>query len=873
MDTTIEENSTDVVFSDRVRRFQEFLDSSESATDYKELIKKLLMKSERRLCVSIDEVRDFDKDFWTGLLETPSEFLPAAERALKDTIMVIYNPMDFPNCDLSADSDFYLSFRGSFGDHQLTPRSINSSYLSKMVSIEGIVTKASLIRPKIIKSVHFCDTTGRFHQREYRDQTTSFNPITTSAIYPTEDADGNKLITEYGFSKYRDHQIITVQELPELAPAGQLPRSLDIIVDDDLADQVKPGDRLQVIGVYRSLGSGFNSSTFRRIILANSIYLLKEIKTNNSNITDNILRTINILSKKKSIFDILSESLAPSIFGHEYIKKAILLMLMGGTEKILRNGSHLRGDINILMVGDPSTAKSQMLRFVLNTASLAIATTGRGSSGVGLTAAVTTDKETGERKLEAGAMVLADRGVVCIDEFDKMSDADRVAIHEVMEQQTITISKAGIHTSLNARCSVIAAANPVYGQYDLYKSPQQNIALPDSLLSRFDVLFIVTDDISDIKDRRISEHVLQMHRYIPPGYEEGEPLREKRNATLSAGEQAFMSHKGGEDGNLEDGEEEKIFLKGSENSRKKIIVSISFLKKYIQYAKQRIKPVLTSKASAKIVKFYGELRNDAAENNNSKTSPITARTLETIIRLSTAHAKVRLSQTVEPKDVKVAEEILRYSLFKEVVKDSRKKIKKRKLQEEKNKEYDSSDSEEEGNYVSESESDVVLSEEDAGYVPKPVTARQQSLAQQRRQQTSTTETTFSQGEAAPEEEVEHLTTDLQRSQISDIPGIAPIATETAVPLASTATQPPAQTEISPSRLTIFTKIMSKLIHQTDLFSNDDSSCELNKLLGAINSSPEIEDENSFNDDEFLIALHKMQDKNQIMVSDGKVYKI
>ena len=473
--------------------------------------------------------------------------------------------------------------------------------------------------------------------------------------------------------------------MPERAPAGQLPRGVDVIMDDDLVDRVKPGDRIQLVGIYRSLGNrnaGAGSALFRTLMLANNVILLSSKSGGGiaqSTITDTDIRNINKISKKKNVFELLSQSLAPSIYGHDHIKKAILLMLLGGMEKNLDNGTHLRGDINILMIGDPSTAKSQLLRFVLNTAPLAIATTGRGSSGVGLTAAVTSDKETGERRLEAGAMVLADRGVVCIDEFDKMSDIDRVAIHEVMEQQTVTIAKAGIHTSLNARCSVIAAANPIYGQYDPHKDPHRNIALPDSLLSRFDLLFVVTDDIDDTRDRQISEHVLRMHRYRQPGTEEGAPVREQQHQTLGVGL----------DDNQDANQPTQVYEKfnimlhagvtvtsGRGSARKVDVLSIPFIKKYVQYAKLQRKPVLTKGAADHIVATYSALRNDELEGNQRKTSPMTARTLETLIRLSTAHAKARLSHRVEEKDAEAAESILRFALFKEVVEDERKKRRK-----------------------------------------------------------------------------------------------------------------------------------------------------------------------------------------------------
>ncbi|KAK4126601.1 MCM-domain-containing protein [Parathielavia appendiculata] len=683
---------------DRVRQALEFLDPHDQhARSYRPDIILMLQKNQRRLVVNIDHVREHNPEMAEGLLSNPFDYTLAFNHALKEIVKTV--PQARPD-QVDADVLYYCAWAGSFGLNACNPRTLSSQHLNSMVSIEGIVTRCSLIRPKIVKSVHYTEETQKWYFKEYRDQTMT-KGVTTTSVYPTEDQEGNPLMTEYGLCTYRDHQTVSIQEMPERAPAGQLPRGVDVILDDDLVDRVKPGDRVQLVGIYRTLGNrntNHNSALFKTVLLANNVVLLSSksgggIAT--ATITDTDIRNINKISKKPKLFDLLSQSLAPSIYGHEYIKKAILLMLLGGMEKNLENGTHLRGDINILMVGDPSTAKSQLLRFVLNTAPLAIATTGRGSSGVGLTAAVTSDKETGERRLEAGAMVMADRGVVCIDEFDKMSDIDRVAIHEVMEQQTVTIAKAGIHTSLNARCSVIAAANPIFGQYDTHKDPHKNIALPDSLLSRFDLLFVVTDDIEDTRDRQVSEHVLRMHRYRQPGTEEGAPVRENAGQALNvalnqqADSQRLTEVYEKYDAMLHAG----VKGTGRGANKKPEVLSIPFMKKYIQYAKTRIKPVLTQEAADRIADIYVGLRNDDMESNQRKTSPMTVRTLETLIRLATAHAKSRLSNRVEERDAAAAESILRFALFKEVVQDeSRRKRRKTRPLEDDNDDSDSDDS-------------------------------------------------------------------------------------------------------------------------------------------------------------------------------------
>ncbi|XP_072371248.1 DNA replication licensing factor MCM3 isoform X3 [Scyliorhinus torazame] len=533
---------------------------------------------------------------------------------------------------------------------------------------------SSLVRPKVVRSVHYCPATKKTIERKYTDMT-SLEAFPSSAIYPTKDEENNPLETEFGLSLYKDHQTITIQEMPEKAPAGQLPRSVDVILDNDLVDVVKPGDRVQVIGTYRCLPgkkNGYTSGTFRTILIACHVKLMsKEVSPMFS--ADDVAKIKKFSkSRSKDIFEQLARSLAPSIHGNEYIKKAILCLLLGGSEKVLENGSRIRGDINVLLIGDPSVAKSQLLRYVLFSAPRAIPTTGRGSTGVGLTAAVTTDQETGERRLEAGAMVLADRGVVCIDEFDKMSDLDRTAIHEVMEQGRVTIAKAGIHARLNARCSVLAAANPVYGKYNQYKTPMENIGLQDSLLSRFDLLFIMLDQMDPEQDRAVSEHVLRMHRYRAAGEQDGDALPLGSAVDILATEDPDTTQE--EEQELQIYEKHDNLLHGAKR-RKEKIVSMEFMRKYIHVAKI-IKPALTSEAANHIAEEYSSLRSqDQMSSDVARTSPVTARTLETLIRLSTAHAKARMSKTIDLQDSEAAIELVQFAYFKKVLEKGKKRHK------------------------------------------------------------------------------------------------------------------------------------------------------------------------------------------------------
>ncbi|CAM6127854.1 unnamed protein product [Calypogeia fissa] len=664
------------------RTFMDFLDQDNGQGPYIAKIGKMMDRGEKRLLIDLTDMRTFNLDLTRRVIQNPSEYMQALTDALDETTR---------NLDpkyIQEGEEMHVGFEGQFGFHRVSPRELLSPFLGTLVSVEGIITKCSLVRPKVVKSVHYCSTTGEFTTREYRD-ITSYTGLPTGSVYPTRDDGGNLLVTEFGLCRYRDHQTLSIQEMPENSAPGQLPRSIDVIVEDDLVDRCKPGDRVAIVGIYKAVptkSTGSMNGVFRTVVVANNVSQLNR-DINAPIFTADDLKNIKEISKRQDAFDLLGESLAPSIYGHSWIKKAVVLQLLGGVEKNLKNGTHIRGDVNVMMVGDPSVAKSQLLRAVMNIAPLAISTTGRGSSGVGLTAAVTTDQETGERRLEAGAMVLADRGMVCIDEFDKMNDLDRVAIHEVMEQQTVTIAKAGIHASLNARCSVIAAANPIYGSYDKTLTPTKNIGLPDSLLSRFDLLFIVLDHMDKDIDLQIAEHVLRMHRYRPPGEDGGISAVELGNRVnmeedADPATAVFVKYN-----RLLHGERRRT------RHKKKEVLTIKFLKKYINYAKSRMQPVLTEEASEQIAQAYAEMRiakvdsNAQAGNQNGPptgggTLPITARTLETIIRLSAAHAKLKLRNQVLKADVDAALDVMKFAIYHRDLTEAQKREEEKQREEE-----------------------------------------------------------------------------------------------------------------------------------------------------------------------------------------------
>lgn len=648
--------------------FQYSMTSLLDSPEYNAAIEEMIRSNKKRLPINLDSLRKTHPDTIPFIFNNPVKASGICESLLNGKALDLAGgslggAKKKQNGNVMQKTpSYHVTYEGNFGRFLVTPRGLHSTLINKLVSVQGIVTRISIVRPKLQHSVHYCDETKVGTVKEYYDQYSlvqSEGNVSRSNAYPTKDAEGRPLTTEYGFCQYKDVQSLVIQEMPERAPTGLLPRSVEVILEDDLVDKVKPGDRVQIVGVYKCVASGsaLNNAVFRTIFVATGVNLLNN-ESGEVSATPEDMKNIKTIAQRNDVFDLFAKSFAPSIQGHPFIKKAIVLMLLGGIERNLENGTHLRGDINLLMIGDPSTAKSQLLRHVMNVAPLAISTTGRGSSGVGLTAAVSYDRDTGERHLEAGAMVLADRGIVCVDEFDKMNEGDRVSIHEVMEQQTVTIAKAGIHTSLNARCAVIAAANPIYGEYQRDLPPTRNIGLPDSLLSRFDLIFVVLDEKDPEIDRQIAQRVTKNHRYMNPnGASEADFLNRLNNDD----EEAYVI----EPEIVDETDANAVFEKHGDNNS---VLAQRFLKKYLLVAKKMMKPTMNDEAIEYITSVWTKLRQREAESttiNAFKVMPLTTRTFETIIRLSSAHAKLRLSQIVEKSDCEIAVQMLNFALFGE----------------------------------------------------------------------------------------------------------------------------------------------------------------------------------------------------------------
>ncbi|KAI1733172.1 MCM2/3/5 family domain-containing protein [Ditylenchus destructor] len=500
-------------------------------------------------------------------------------------------------------------------------RMLRQLHLNMFVKTTGVVTITTGILPQLSIIKYDCKTCsyvlGPFVQRQDEEVKPSSCPSCQSRG-PFE------LNVEQTI--YHNYQRITIQESPNLVAAGRLPRSKDVILLGDLCDTCKPGDEIELTGTYTnsydgSLNSKQGFPVFNTMFLANHIG--KKDRIESDSLTDDDIKAIQSLAKDPQIAQRIYCSIAPTIYGHEDVKQAIALALFRGEAKNPQGKHNIRGDINVLLCGDPGTAKSQFLRYVRHVAPRAVLTTGQGASAVGLTAYVQRHPVTREWTLEAGAMVLADKGVCLIDEFDKMTDQDRTSIHEAMEQQSISVSKAGIVTSLQARCTVIAAANPTAGRYDSSRTFAANVELTEPILSRFDILCVVRDTADQVEDERLADFVIKSHMKMHPDSEKTQGIQEDDKPEYDA----------------------KTGLE---------LIPQSLLRKYLIYARDNIHPKLEI-SDERIAKLYGNLRKESEETGSVA---ITIRNVESMIRMAEAHAKLHLRCFVTDDDVGAATRVM-----------------------------------------------------------------------------------------------------------------------------------------------------------------------------------------------------------------------
>ena len=608
---TTEESLTKSALSDKVKEFLTQFKDTIGSFSYVEQIDQMMSKHSKYIVVDYNDLVLFPV-IESHFNENPDQILDAFSRAIKEILKE-----RFPDYAEKIKHD--IRARIANFPVQRSLRQINAEIITKMTSVSGMVVRSSEVKP-LAKEVTYKCLDKHISKFTLLDGMS----LNASVKCQTPNCKHTSLAIIPEASRFIDFQILRLQELPEDLPPGQLPHYVNVSIKQDLVDYARPGDRIVLTGIVRieqeriSGVSKSESALYRLRMDGNNVEFIggKGLKssrrTEREEISPDEEKIVKSLAKNPDIYDRLIASFAPHIRGHALFKEAILLLIVGSIQRVLTDGTKIRGDINVFLVGDPGTAKSEMLKFCARIAPRGLYTSGRGSTAAGLTAAVVRDAS-GIFMLEAGAVVLGDQGLVCIDEFDKMRPEDRSALHEVMEQQSASIAKGGIVATLNARTSILAAANPMFGKYDIFKNIYENVNLPIPLLTRFDLVFIVRDIPSQEKDRNIAQHIISQH--------------------------------------------------GSSGTDTTSLIDIDILTKYLSYAK-RGEPALTKEAENLIMEFYLKMRNISGEDKENMIT-ITPRQLEGLIRLATARARLLLKNKVEGEDADRA-----IYLFNEMLKNS-----------------------------------------------------------------------------------------------------------------------------------------------------------------------------------------------------------
>jgi replicative DNA helicase Mcm len=563
---------------------------------YKKDIGDSLRKGKNAVYIDFMKLSEFSKQLSEEILSNPEEILSLIEEAMEESGLVKSIRVRLFNLPKSQ---------------EMKVRNIRSKHLNELIVIEGIIRQASDVRPQVVNAKFECPSCGTV---------ISVLQIEKKFREPTGCSCGRRGGFRQISKEMVDTQRLVVEEAPESLSGGEQPKRINIFVKEDLVEpkmeeKTTPGSRIKIIGVLKEvpvpLATGGLSTRFELAVEANNIIPLEETYEE-VNITEEDEKQILELAEDPEVFEKLAKSITPSVWGYTEIKKSLVLQLFGGVQKVHLDGQKSRGDIHILLIGDPGVAKSVTLGFMANISPKGRYVVGKSASGAGLTATVVRDEYLRGWSLEAGAMVLANKGLVCIDELEKMDPGDRSAMHEAMEQQSVTISKANVQATLRSETSVLAAANPKFGRFDPYQSVAQQIDLPPTLINRFDIIFTLRDIPDKEKDSKIATHVLSEHQ--------------KEGASS--------------------------------------IVDKDLFRKYVAFSKQKIKPRITDEAANELKKFYVDLRNKPVSSDSAlRPIPISARQLQALVRMSEASAKIRLSPEVSIDDAKRAIEIMKYYLM------------------------------------------------------------------------------------------------------------------------------------------------------------------------------------------------------------------